>query len=114
MQHFQTPLRSRPVCAGQLRAFEAIARHLNFRAAAEELALTQPAVRRQIQTLKSDVGVSLFNRHTRAVELTSVGVVLLRGVSPSRERIEGAVRQICQSVGRKSVLLTTFAFFVSM
>ena len=114
MLHSQTHLRSRPVSAGQLRAFEAVARHLNFRAAAEELALTQSAVSRQIQTLESDVGVSLFNRHTRAVELTSAGGVLLRGVSPSLERIDGAVRQIRQSVGRKSVSLTTFASFASM
>ena len=114
MLHSQTHLRSRPISAGQLRVFEAVARHLNFRAAAEELALTQSAVSRQIQTLESDVGVPLFNSHTRAVELTSAGVVLLRGVSPSLERIDAAVRQIRQSVGRKSVSLTTFASFASM
>ncbi|MCQ8780465.1 LysR family transcriptional regulator, partial [Escherichia coli] len=44
MLHSQTHLRSRPISAGQLRAFEAVARHLNFRAASEELALTQSAV----------------------------------------------------------------------
>ena len=37
MQHSQTHLRSRPIAAGQLRAFEAVARHLNFRLASEEL-----------------------------------------------------------------------------
>ena len=56
--------RSRPIAAGQLRAFEAVARHLNFRAASEEMALTQSAVSRQIQALEDDVGVSLFLRHT--------------------------------------------------
>ena len=40
--------------------------------------------------------------------------MLLRGVSPSLERIDGAVRQIRQSVSRKSVSLTTFASFASM
>jgi DNA-binding MarR family transcriptional regulator len=71
MQHSQTHLRTRPISAGHLRAFEAVARHLNFRAAAEEMALTQSAVSRQIQSLEEEIGVSLFLRHTRAVELTS-------------------------------------------
>ncbi len=114
MQHSQTHLRSRPISAGQLRAFEAVARHLNFRAASEEMALTQSAVSRQIQSLEEDVGVSLFHRHTRAVELTNAGGLLLRAVTPSLERIDSAVRQIRQSAGRKSVSLTSFASFASM
>ena len=107
-------LRSRPIAAGQLRAFEAVARHLNFRAASEELSLTQSAVSRQIQSLEGDVGVSLFLRHTRAVELTGAGAQLLRAVMPSLERIDGAVRLIRQSAGRKSVAISTWASFASM
>jgi len=114
MQHSQTHLRSRPISAGQLRAFEAVARHLNFRAASEEMALTQSAVSRQIQALEEEVGVSLFLRHTRAVELTSAGANLLLAVSQALPRIDSAVRQIRQSAGRKSVSLTTFASFASM
>ncbi|MDB5860393.1 MAG: transcriptional regulator, LysR family-like protein [Ramlibacter sp.] len=114
MQHSQTHLRTRPISAGHLRAFEAVARHLNFRAAAEEMALTQSAVSRQIQSLEEEVGVSLFLRHTRAVELTSAGAQLLMAVSQSLPRIDGAVRQIRQSAGRRSVALTTFASFASM
>jgi LysR family transcriptional regulator, glycine cleavage system transcriptional activator len=114
MQHSQTHLRSRPVSAGHLRAFEAVARHLNFRAAAEEMALTQSAVSRQIQALEEEVGVSLFLRHTRAVELTSAGALLLAGVSIALPRIDSAVRQIRQSAGRRMVAITTFASFASM
>ncbi|MCJ0764874.1 LysR substrate-binding domain-containing protein [Variovorax terrae] len=114
MQHSQTHLRTRPISAGHLRAFEAVARHLNFRAASEEMALTQSAVSRQIQALEEEVGVPLFLRHTRAVELTSAGAQLLAAVSPSLERIDSAVRQIRQTAGRKSVSLTTFASFASM
>ncbi|MDB5743396.1 MAG: transcriptional regulator, LysR family [Polaromonas sp.] len=106
--------RSRPIGAGQLRAFEAVARHLNFRAAADELSLTQSAVSRQIQGLEDDVGVALFLRHTRAVELTGAGALLLRAVIPSLERIDGAVRMIRQSAGRKSVAISTWASFASM
>ena len=114
MQHSQTHLRTRPISAGHLRAFEAVARHLNFRAAAEEMALTQSAVSRQIQALEEEVGVSLFLRHTRAVELTSAGGQLLMAVSQSLPRIDNAVRQIRQSAGRRAVALTTFASFASM
>jgi DNA-binding transcriptional LysR family regulator len=114
MQHSQTHLRTRPISAGHLRAFEAVARHLNFRAASEEMALTQSAVSRQIQSLEEEVGVSLFLRHTRAVELTSAGAQLLTAVSQSLPRIDNAVRQIRQSAGRRAVSLTTFASFASM
>ena len=114
MQHSQTHLRTRPIGAGYLRAFEAVARHLNFRAAAEEMALTQSAVSRQIQSLEEEVGVPLFLRHTRAVELTSAGAQLLLATQQALPRIDGAVRLIRQSAGRKSVALTTFASFASM
>lgn len=114
MQHSQTHLRTRPLSAGHLRAFEAVARHLNFRAAAEEMALTQSAVSRQIQALEDEVGVSLFLRHTRAVELTSAGALLLAAVQQALPRVDNAVRQIRQSAGRRGVALTTFASFASM
>jgi DNA-binding transcriptional LysR family regulator len=91
-----------------------VARHLNFRAAAEELSLTQSAVSRQVQSLEEEVGVPLFLRHTRAVELTSAGTQLLRAALPSLEKIDSAVRLIRRSAGRKSVSLTTWVSFASM
>ena len=106
--------RTRPLSAGHLRALEAVARHLNFRAAAEELSLTQSAVSRQIQALEDEVGVALFLRHTRAVALTSAGAQLLRVVVPSLERIDATVRLIRRTAGRKSVAITTWASFASM
>lgn len=78
------------------------------------MALTQSAVSRQIQSLEEEVGVGLFLRHTRAVELTSAGAQLLLAVQQALPRIDGAVRQIRQNAGRKSVSLTTFASFASM
>lgn len=114
MQHTENNLRTRPISVGQLRAFEAVARHLNFRVAADELALTQSAVSRQIQTLEQEVGVNLFLRHTRAVELTTAGAQLLRAVLPSLQRMDAAVRQIRRSAGRKSVAISTWASFASM
>ncbi|MBA4262669.1 MAG: LysR family transcriptional regulator [Comamonadaceae bacterium] len=114
MQLTSSHPRTRPISAGHLRAFEAVARHLNFRAAAEELSVTQSAVSRQIQALEDEVGTALFLRHTRAVELTSAGAQLLRAAGSALERIDAAVRQIRQSAGRKSVAITTWASFASM
>ncbi|RYF07796.1 MAG: LysR family transcriptional regulator [Comamonadaceae bacterium] len=107
-------LRSRPVATGNWRAFLAVARHLNFRAAAQELSLTQSAVSRQIQSLEEEVGVPLFLRHTRAVELTGAGAQLQRAVAPALERMDAAVRLVRQTAGRKSVGITTWASFASM
>jgi DNA-binding transcriptional LysR family regulator len=107
-------LRTRPIGAGHWRAFEAVARHLNFRLAADELALTQSAVSRQIQALEEDVGTPLLVRHTRSVRLSSAGAVLLRAIAPALEEVDAAVRQIRHSLGRKSVSITTWASFASM
>ncbi|TXI16176.1 MAG: LysR family transcriptional regulator [Ottowia sp.] len=114
MLHAPTHLRSRPIQVGHLRAFEAVARHLNFRLAAQELALSQPAVSRQIQALEDDVGVPLFRRHTRAVELTEAGNQLLTAVGQALPRLDATVRHIRQSAGRRHVSVTTFASFASM
>ncbi|MDO8459004.1 MAG: LysR substrate-binding domain-containing protein [Burkholderiaceae bacterium] len=107
-------LRTRALAVGHLRAFEAVAKHLNFRMASEELALTQSAVSRQIQALEDEVGVPLFLRHTRAVEITGAGSQLLRAVTPSLEHLDSAVRQIRRTAGRKIVSISTWASFSTM
>ena len=56
-----------------LRAFEAAARHLSFSRAAQELFVTQSAVSHHIQKLECELGVTLFQRRTRAVALTTAG-----------------------------------------
>ena len=114
MHHSETHLRTRPIAVGHLRAFEAVARHLNFRAAAEELSFTQSAISRQIQAMEEEVGVALFLRHTRAVELTGAGAQLLRAVLPSLETLDNTVRQIRRTAGRRSVTISTWASFASM
>ncbi len=56
-----------------LRAFETAARHLSFTAAADELAMTQAAVSYQIKILEERLGIRLFDRRRRKVELTEAG-----------------------------------------
>lgn len=56
-----------------LRAFEAAARHLNFRLAADELGVTQGAVAQQVRGLEADLGIKLFDRLPRTLALTDQG-----------------------------------------
>lgn len=97
-----------------LRAFEAVARHLSFSAAAEELFITQSAISRQIKGLEDELGAPLFVRGTRHVEVTPDGHVLLRAVEPSLAKIDAGVRQIRQTRSRRRVSVTTFASFGSL
>jgi DNA-binding transcriptional LysR family regulator len=57
----------------QLRVFEAVARHLNFSRAAEELHLTQPAVSTQVKQLTQHAGVPLFEQLGKKIYLTPAG-----------------------------------------
>lgn len=56
-----------------LKAFEASARHLNFRLAAEEMGVTQAAVAQQVRGLEAELGVKLFERLPRTLALTGAG-----------------------------------------
>lgn len=108
------PIRQRPLSVGPLRAFEAVARRASFRAAAEELHLTQPAISRQIRSLEEELGAPLFLRGTRHVELTGAGATLLRAIAPLLDRLDASVRHIRTSQGRRHVSVTTFASFASL
>ena len=108
------PIRQRPLGVGPLRAFEAVARRSSFRAAGEELHLTQPAISRQIRSLEDELGATLFLRGTRHVELTTAGAALLRAVAPWLDRLDASVRQIRSQNARQRITVTTFASFASL
>jgi LysR family glycine cleavage system transcriptional activator len=107
-------VRNRGLAVGPIRAFEAVARRLSFRAAAEELFLTQSAISRQIQSLEEELGAPLFTRGTRHVALTGDGQTLLAAVTPALQRLDAGVRQIRSSRGRRGVNVGTFASFASL
>lgn len=71
-----------------LAAFEAAARHQNFTKAAEELAVTQSAVCRQIAALEAFLQVKLFRRTRRGVTLTEAGASYGRQVSARLDEVE--------------------------
>lgn len=76
-----------------LRTFEAAARHLSFKKAAAEVCVTPAAVSQQIKALEDQLGVVLFERKVRALELTEHGAALLPGVRDAFERLAKAVDQ---------------------
>jgi LysR family glycine cleavage system transcriptional activator len=77
-----------------LRAFEAIARHMSFARAAEELHVTPAALSHQIRGLEEQLGLPLFTRRTRAIELTEAGRMLYPGLHAGFESVRGAVARL--------------------
>jgi LysR family glycine cleavage system transcriptional activator len=77
-----------------LRAFEAAARLNSFSRAAAELFVTPAAISHQIHTLEQDLGVQLFHRLNRSIELTASGRVLLPGLSEAFAGLHSAVKRL--------------------
>ena len=77
-----------------LRAFEATARLKSFGKAAAELNVTPAAISHQIHALEEDLGVRLFRRLNRAIELTASARVLLPGLSDAFAEIHASVRRL--------------------
>ncbi len=77
-----------------LRSFEMAARHRSFKAAAEELGVTPAAVGHQIRGLEASLGLPLFRRLNRAIELTPAGARLLPGLSEGFARLAEAVASL--------------------
>ncbi|RZF24443.1 transcriptional regulator GcvA [Paraburkholderia sp. UYCP14C] len=71
-----------------LIAFEAAARHLSFTRSADELALTQSAVGRQVASLEEYLGVPLFNRVKKRLSLTEIGQIYAKQVRENLARLE--------------------------
>ncbi|WP_374263936.1 LysR substrate-binding domain-containing protein [Zoogloea sp.] len=90
-----------------LQGFEATARHLSFTLAASELCLTQSAISRQVQGLEAQLGVALFARHHRRLELTPAGERLLATVQDVFRQLSATVAAIRVDQRRPVTLSTT-------
>ena len=101
----------------QLRVFSAVARHLSFGKAAEELHLTPPAISMQIKELEVQVGLPLFDRSGRSVVLTVTGEYLLvyvRKILATLKDAEDAVARLSGlQTGRLTIgMVSTAKYFV--
>lgn len=96
-----------------LRAFEAAARHMSFTKAAEELHVTAAAVSHQIRALEEDLGVRLFHRYNRAIELTPSARILLPGLSNAFAEIQGAIGRLRAHNDTGTLTVTTAPSFAA-
>jgi LysR family glycine cleavage system transcriptional activator len=95
-----------------LPAFELAAAHASFSAAAQELGLTHGAVSRQIKTLEDHLGVTLFRRLNRRVELTEAGAELLPTVRQALRQLETAASHVSARTKQGPLVVSCLATFM--
>jgi LysR family glycine cleavage system transcriptional activator len=101
MVHRLPPLNS-------LRAFDAAARHLSFKKAAQELNVTPAAIGHQVKGLEEYLGLQLFRRLNRALLLTEAGQACLPELKEGFDKLLGAVETL-RARDPRSVLTATVA-----
>ncbi|WP_254868545.1 transcriptional regulator GcvA [Phaeobacter sp. HF9A] len=94
-----------------LKAFEAAARHNSLTLAAEELNVSQVAVSRQVRVLEDYMGVTLFRRLNRGIELTREGILLFKGVGSAFQDIEDATRAVSRRGQRNILAIQSYVTF---
>ncbi|HVR62847.1 MAG TPA: transcriptional regulator GcvA [Polyangia bacterium] len=90
-----------------LRTFAVAARQRSFTRAAQELHVTQTAVSHQIRLLEEHLGVSLFLRLPRRLELTAEGEAYARELSPAFDRVADATAALKTRPRREILAVTT-------
>jgi len=93
----------------QMQYFLAVAEVLHFRRAAEMLNLSQPSLSQQIHQLEEELGVMLFDRTNRRVQLTQAGSALLPRIRSILQNIDEAVHQT-RRVGQGLEGILTISF----
>ncbi|MFK8014138.1 MAG: LysR substrate-binding domain-containing protein [Gammaproteobacteria bacterium] len=96
-----------------LRTFAYAARHLSFRAAAEELFVTASAVSHQIKHLEQELDVALFERGNRALRLTEAGAALYADVGGLIDELDRVTAPYRDRAARRVLRLSVQPFFAS-
>jgi LysR family transcriptional regulator, transcription activator of glutamate synthase operon len=78
----------------QLRAFAEAAKCENMSAAADRLGMSQPSLSQAIKKLETSLGVALFDRHGRSIQLNENGQILLRHANISFRAMENAIKEV--------------------
>jgi len=96
-----------------MRAFEAAARWLSFTKAAEELFVTPAAISQQIKQLEDYLGVILFHRMTRAVNLTEEARVVLPLMTEGFDKLAEAIERLTQEEEKGLLTVSTAPTFAA-
>src|SRR5256886_16504823 len=96
-----------------LRVFETAARHLSFKEAAQELSITQAAVSHQIKSLEEYLGVELFRRAGRGVQLTEAARACLPKLREGFESLAAAVELIRERAAETELMITAPPVFTA-
>src|SRR6266705_667609 len=96
------------------QGFEAAARTLSFTKAAEELFITQSAVSRQIKALEQHLGLRLFERRPRSLQLTESGQALYRIATDVLDRLQSATDRLKAETRARQLSITTTTGFASL
>lgn len=84
----------------QIRAFLAVAQNLSYVRAADLLYTTQPVISYQIKTLETELGIKLFNRNNRNVQLTPAGAYIFQQIEPLMLQMETLI-QTARSINQE-------------
>lgn len=96
-----------------LRSFCIAAKCLSFKHAAEQLYLTPSAVSHQIKQLEEQLGFELFQRHTRAIELTNAGKQFHLAMQPILNELESTILSFTNNRPNQTITIAMPEFFAS-
>lgn len=102
----QTPIRG-------LRSFCVASKCLSFKHAASQLFLTPSAVSHQIKQLEEQLGITLFKRGTRSIELTSAGQQFYQSIEPIIHQLESTIANFTDNQQNKTITISLPEFFAS-
>lgn len=93
-----------------LRVLEVAARHANFTRAADELHVTHGAISQRIKALEEELGVTLFDRRGRSMEVTEAGRTLADHVARGMAEIRRGVQAVAPEISERLIVSTIPAF----
>ena len=102
----RTPIRG-------LRSFCVASKCLSFKHAAAQLFLTPSAVSHQIKQLEEQLGLVLFKRGTRSIELTSSGKQFYQSIQPIIHQLESTISEFTHNQQNKTIVISLPEFFAS-
>jgi len=102
----QTPIRG-------LRSFCVASKCLSFKHAATQLFLTPSAISHQIKQLETQLGITLFKRGTRSIELTSAGKQFYQSIQPIIHQLESTITEFTNKQQNRTIVISLPEFFAS-